>query len=244
MTATPAAVQCAILAGGLATRMQPLASTVPKALFDVHGEPFAYHQLRSMQATGVTDVVYCIGHLGDQIRSAVSDGTRFGLRVRYSDDGAQLMGTGGALRLAAERGLLHDTFLVTYGDSFLRVDFAEVLQSFRVSGAAAMMVVYRNEGRWDRSNVRLVGNRVEHYDKRADPPADFTHIDYGLSALRRHVVEALPAGPVDLADVYRALSRSGQLVAYPAAHRFYEIGSPAGLADFSAWIASGAGARS
>ena len=53
--------------------MHPLALERPKALFDVHGEPFAFHQLRCMQAGGVTDVVYCIGHLGEQIRSAVGN---------------------------------------------------------------------------------------------------------------------------------------------------------------------------
>jgi NDP-sugar pyrophosphorylase family protein len=231
-----------ILAGGLATRMRPLALTVPKALFRVHGEPFAYHQLRWMQAHGVTDVLYCIGHLGDQIIAAVGDGARFGLRVGYSDEGATLRGTGGALRLAATRGLLDPAFLVTYGDSFLRIDFADVLGAFRARHALAMMAVHRNEGRWDASNVRLAGDRVARYDKRASE--DFTHIDYGLAALDRTVVEALPADEVvDLADVYRRLSLEGALAAYPAEHRFFEIGSPQGLADFSAWAAAQLAAR-
>jgi N-acetyl-alpha-D-muramate 1-phosphate uridylyltransferase len=239
VTAHGADVQCVILAGGLATRMRPLASTVPKALFEVNGEPFAYYQLRSMQAHDVTDVLYCIGHLGDQIRTVVGDGSRFGLRVRYSHDGPTLLGTAGALRLAAERGLLAESFLVTYCDSFLRIDFGEVLRAFRGSDAPAMMVVYRNEDRWDRSNVRVAHGRVDLYEKHgAYGVQGLTHIDYGLSALHRSVVEALPAGAiVDLADVYHRLSVEGKLAAYPAEHRFYEIGSPQGLADFAAWAA-------
>ncbi len=71
------------------------------------------------------------------------------------DEGEQLRGTGGALSLAREQGVLDESFLVIYGDSFLPVEFAPVWQAFNASGMPAMMTVLRNEGRWDRSNVIL-----------------------------------------------------------------------------------------
>jgi MurNAc alpha-1-phosphate uridylyltransferase len=108
------------------------------------------------------------------------------------------------------------------------------------SGAPALMTVFRNQGRWDSSNVIFDGRMVNLYDKRRQtrPAAEFAFIDYGLSALERRVVaEEIPAGAkADLADLFHALSRRGELAGYESPERFYEIGSPAGLEDFAQWL--------
>src|SRR5690242_15752728 len=90
----------AILAGGLATRLRPLTTRLPKALIDVNGEPFLAHQLRLLQKNGIARVVICVGHLGEMIQQEIGDGRRFGLSIDYADDGPQLRGTAGAVRRA------------------------------------------------------------------------------------------------------------------------------------------------
>jgi len=92
--------QAAVLAGGLATRMLPRTLTTPKAMLDVAGRPFVDWQLEKLAACGFDDVVLCVAHLGEQIRDHVGDGARFGVRVRYSVEGKDLLGTAGALRAA------------------------------------------------------------------------------------------------------------------------------------------------
>src|SRR6266404_4250413 len=62
-------MQCVILAGGLGTRMWPLTETCPKTLLPVLGQPFAWYQMQWLAEQGVDEVVYCIGHQGDQIKS-------------------------------------------------------------------------------------------------------------------------------------------------------------------------------
>src|SRR5258705_5773875 len=112
-------MQCVILAGGLATRLWPATQTIPKLLIPINGRPFADYQLGWLARQNVTDVVYCIGYLGEQVRAAVGDGSRLGVGVRYADEGHELKGTGGALRVALDAGLLAESFFVLYGDSFL-----------------------------------------------------------------------------------------------------------------------------
>src|SRR5882724_3079057 len=119
-------MQCVILAGGLGTRMQPLTRRLPKTLLPVLGRPFAEYQLGWLADQGVRNVVYCIGFLGDQVRAFVGDGRRWRLRVDYVDEGSLLMGTGGALRLASDAGVLEPGFLVLYGDSYLPIEMAAV----------------------------------------------------------------------------------------------------------------------
>jgi NDP-sugar pyrophosphorylase family protein len=237
-------MQCLILAGGLATRMRPLTEAVPKALIPIGGVPFVDHQLAWMAGHGVTRVVLSIGYRGDMLRDHVGDGRRFGLDVRFVDEGTTLRGTAGALRLALDQGALEEGFLVTYGDSFLPIDFAAVWRHFEAGGAPALMTVFHNAGRWDTSNVIFRAGRIELYDKhrRTRPPADFDYIDYGLSGLRRSVIERMvptPRAPdekADLADLFHRLSRGGELAGLEITERFFEIGSPAGLEEFEQWI--------
>lgn len=233
-------MQCLILAGGLATRMRPLTETIPKALIPIAGRPFIDHQLAWLAAHGVTDVVLSVGYLGEALSAHVGDGAAFGLRVRTVDEGPNLRGTAGAVRLAFDQGALEERFLVTYGDSFLPIDFSAVFDAFAASGAPALMTVFRNQGRWDTSNVIFDGRMVSLYDKqrRTRPAEEFAFIDYGLSALERRVVAAeIPTGAkADLADLFHALSQRGELAGYESAERFYEIGSPAGLEDFAQWL--------
>jgi NDP-sugar pyrophosphorylase family protein len=237
-------MQCVILAGGLGTRMRPRTETVPKALLEVSGRPFVDHQLAWLAGHGVGEVVLSVGHLGEQIEAHVGDGSRYGLAVRYVNEGPTLLGTAGALRLAAAEGALADEFLLTYGDSYLPIDFGAVAAAFRRSQRPALMTVFHNEGRWDTSNVVFDPERSEVvlYDKSRTrrPASDYRYIDYGLSALRLSVVvgEVPAQGKYDLADVFRPLSERGELAGYLVRERFYEIGSPSGLADLEALLRS------
>jgi NDP-sugar pyrophosphorylase family protein len=222
-----------ILAGGLGTRMEGVASGIPKALVPVRGEPFAFHQLRLLASEGISEVVYVVGHRGEQVRATVSDGSAFGLAVTYVDEGEELHGTGGALRVALDRGALAEVFFVLYGDSYLPTALAPVFEAFAAADRPALMTVHRNEDRWDRSNAVLENGLVTVYDKGAAArDLRMQWIDYGLSVLKREIVADIPADAVvDLADVYRDLSSRGELAGYEVSERFYEVGSPEGLAE-------------
>lgn len=222
-----ASLPVAILAGGLATRMHPVTQTIPKSLIEVAGRPFIDHQLHQLRAQRIKNVVLCVGYLGEMIEAHIGNGSRFGLSVRYSFDGKELLGTGGALRRALP--LLGDDFFVLYGDSYLEIDYAAVQAAYRASAKPALMTVFRNEGQWDTSNVLFDGARIVRYDKR-HPTADMKYIDYGLGIVSRDLLKHRGNEAFDLADVYAGLVGEGQLAGFEATKRFYEIGTPSGLA--------------
>lgn len=224
----------AILAGGLATRLRPITEKIPKALMSVAGEPFLTHQLRLLQRAGIRKVVLCVGYRGEMIEEQFGNGAPFGMDLCYSYDGPDLLGTGGALKKA--RPLLGPRFLVLYGDSYLPVDYAAPARAFVASGKEGLMTVFRNEGRWDRSNVSFEDGAIRSYSKKERTP-EMQHIDYGLGILTARASEPWPDGKAfDLADVYGDLISRNELAGFEIEQRFYEIGSPEGLAELDALL--------
>ncbi len=227
-------MQVVILAGGLGTRIRSIAPDTPKSLIPVCGEPFVYHQLRLLQQEGFRDVLMCVGYRGEQIVDAVGSGDAFGLRVEYAhEDPDRLLGTGGALVQA--RPQLATAFLTLYGDSYLPVSYREVVQAFARAKKPAIMTVYRNEDRWDPSNVEFEDGEIVRYEKGL-PPGSVPYIDYGLSGFRREIIERYADSilPLDLAHIQRDLVQAGEMAGHEVHRRFYEIGKPEGLADLEA----------
>lgn len=219
----------AILAGGFATRLRPITEKVPKALISVANQPFLAHQLRLLCKAGIRRAVLCVGYRGEMIEEEFGDGSRFGVELAYSFDGPELLGTGGAVKNALP--LLGERFFVLYGDSYLPIDYSEPARAFAGSGKLGLMTVFRNEGRWDTSNVWFADGAIKSYDKKDQTP-QMHHIDYGLGLFHSGSFSEWPEGTsFDLADLYRDLIARKQLAGYEARQRFYEIGSPAGLAE-------------
>jgi NDP-sugar pyrophosphorylase family protein len=224
----------AILAGGLATRLRPATETVPKSLLSVADEPFLIHQLRLLHSEGFRKVVLCVGYLGEMITTKIGDGKRLGLQLDYSFDGSTLLGTGGALKNAISK--LGEQFLVIYGDSYMPVDYAAVVEAFVLSGKPALMTVFENTGRWDASNVWFEAGEIHRYDKKVPAP-QMRHIDYGISILTAGVFAGFPDDtPFDVADLYSSLVSEKQMAVYEVKQRFYEIGSAQGLAELDALL--------
>ena len=183
-------MQCVILAGGLGTRMWPVAPHGPQDAAAGRRPPVR----RAGSWTGwptpaSTSVVYCVGLPRRAGARACRRRSAWGLAVGLRRRGPELRGTAGALRLAHDEGVLDDRFLVLYGDSWLQVDPARCTPRPGDSGLPALMTVYENNGHFDTSNVEYAEGRVVRYEKGLDPtPPAMRWIDYGLSVLERDLV--------------------------------------------------------
>jgi len=224
-------MQCVILAGGRGTRLGPLTDDLPKALVDVAGRPFLDYQLELLRAAGVADVVLCVGYLGSLVEEQIGDGSRRGLSIRYVHDGPLPLGTAGALRNALP--LLGESFLVTYGDTLLSVDYRAVTDAHAASSLPALMTVLENDDGLGSSNAVVQGGLVVAYGK-DPPPTGARWIDYGLLAFDRDAVARTSAR--DLEDELGLLAGAGRLAAFEVEERFHEIGDEAALAETAAFV--------
>jgi NDP-sugar pyrophosphorylase family protein len=156
------------------------------------------------------------------------------MHIGYSFDGPTLLGTGGALKRALPK--LGKQFLVTYGDSYMPVDYHAIVEAFILSKKPALMTIFKNEGRWDSSNVWFEAGEIHRYDKKLRT-AEMRYIDYGIAVLSAEVFASFPdEAAFDLADVYSRLVSEKQMAAYEVKQRFYEIGSREGLAELDSLL--------
>lgn len=222
-------MKIAILAGGLGTRLGLLTKDTPKSMLRIRGKPFLEYQLELLKKNNLEEIVLCVGHLKDEIKSYFGTGSRFGVRIEYSEEEKPL-GTAGALRNA--ENLLGDDFLVLNGDSYLAINYREVINKYELSNKSRLMVVYKNRNKYDKSNVIVNNGLVVEYNRSIQSP-DMVYIDCGLSVLNKKALVFIPYGEFfQLDSVYSELIRRQELAAFEIKTRFYEIGSKSGLEDF------------
>ncbi|HEV2139015.1 MAG TPA: sugar phosphate nucleotidyltransferase [Nitrososphaerales archaeon] len=227
-------MQAVILAGGLGTRLRPLTENIPKALVPVHGKPFLEYEVELLKSRGVDDLVLCVGYLGEEIERHFGDGGWFGVRISYSRDGKAPLGPIGALKRA--EGMLEDEFFVTYGDAYLRLDYRNMMDVLGQRDALGLMAVYWNNGEYGKSDVVVKGTHIVEYNKKESKPG-MVWINFGVSALRKAALDGVKKDEYcDEETFYGGLIRERQLRFFEAHDRFYEIGTPGGLDEFSTYV--------
>lgn len=230
-------MQCVILAGGLGTRMYPVTKTIPKSMIEVNGQPFIHYQLKLLSSQNIKKVLLCIGYLGEEIKDFVKNGSQYNIEVDYLDEGSNLLGTGGALRLASTKNKLEESFFVTYGDSYLPNNWNDIKRAYE-NNIFPIMTTFKNYNKFDKSNVTYLNNKFIKYNK-FNTDSSFKYIDYGLLVLGKKYIDILPQNKkCDLSLLLHNLSNNKSLRGFNVNNRFYEVGSLIGLNDFKDWLNS------
>ncbi len=200
----------------------------------IDGKPFLQHQLEFLKKEGITDIILCVGNFSEQIETYFSDGKRFGVDIKYSREDERLLGTAGALK-NAER-FLKKEFFIMYGDSYLFLNFKDVLSHFHRFNKSALMVVYKNFDKYAESNVVVEGGLVKKFDKK-HKAKDMVYIDYGVSIFKKKVLDMIPKNEVYmLEELFPELIKQNEMLAFETKERFYEIGSNRGLYEFEHYV--------
>jgi MurNAc alpha-1-phosphate uridylyltransferase len=226
-----------ILAGGLATRLRPITEKIPKSLIEINGVPFVYHQLDLLEQKGFKEIHFCLGFLGEQVEASVRKSDYFErLKISFSYDGEKLLGTGGTIRKIINQ--LPDYFFITYGDSYLDINFYDIQEIFKSKKQrfTSLMTVYKNNDLFDVSNVIFKDGLIELYSK-SKKDSKMSHIDYGLGILSNKSMDDYQKNIIfDLGELYENLSLKKELYGFEVFQRFYEIGSLQGIEDLSNYL--------
>ncbi len=217
--------KAALLVGGMGTRLRSVVSSTPKPLASVGDRPFLELLVRQLHHQGIRQLVLCTGYLAHEIENVLGDGRPLGVKIEYSKETIPL-GTAGAVKLA--KTLLSDVsdFLVMNGDSFMEIDFRELIHFHRESGGIASMAVLRMKNKMRYGTVQLTsGGRVSGFVEKSDgDSASFVNV--GIYVFDRRIFEYLPEGPASLErDIFPKLLVHG-VYALEQQGVFIDIGTP------------------
>src|SRR5258708_19893033 len=229
-------MQAVILAGGRGGGMRGIRETIPKPMIMVAGKPFLQHQLELLRDAGISRALLLVAYLGEQIREYFGDGARFGCNVSYSFE-PSLLGTGGALK-NAEAQLL-DYFVLVNGDTYLAIDYSELVGKFAEANCSALIVAYEKPAAVSQhipanilpNNLGVdVEGVVTAYRKR--DPEGLSHIDAGVIVLKKGILAGFVTGQKCSLEeeIYPNLIARGEMRAWVTRQPFYDMGSPQGLA--------------
>jgi len=214
-----------LLVGGMGKRLRSVVASTPKPLALVGDRPFLELLVRQLHYQGIRRLVLCTGYLAHEVENALGDGRAWDVSIGYSKEPYPL-GTGGAVKFA--KPLLRDVsdFLVMNGDSFMEIDFRQLIHIHRKSGGIVTMAVLRmkNEMRYGTVQVTTEG-RVSGFTEKIDgDPTGF--VNAGIYVFNRRIFDHIPKGPVSLEkDVFPKLLDHG---VYASAQHgvFIDIGTP------------------
>jgi NDP-sugar pyrophosphorylase family protein len=145
-------VKAMILAAGLGTRLRPLTDKVPKVMLPIEGKPLLEYHLGLLKKFGINDVAVNLHYLPDAVRNYFGDGSKFGVRVKYSFE-PTLLGTAGAVKKL--EGFFDETFLVIYGDNLIEVDLSRLLKFHDERRCLATIAVYHHPEPWTQGILKL-----------------------------------------------------------------------------------------
>ena len=151
-----------ILAAGRGERMRPITDRIPKPLVPVAGKPLIVYHLEALARAGVRDVVINLAYRGAQIREALEDGSRYGVRITYSDEGPEPIETGGGIFKALPL-LGAQPFIVVNGDIWTDFDVATLPPLD--DGAHARLVMVPNPPHVASGDFAVNGDYVIESDK-------------------------------------------------------------------------------
>jgi D-glycero-alpha-D-manno-heptose 1-phosphate guanylyltransferase len=214
-----------LLVGGMGTRLRSVVPGTPKPLASIGNQSFLELLVRQLRYQGMRRLVMCSGYLADQIESTFGDGRAWDVAIDYSRE-EQPLGTAGALKLAQRHLQEADEFLVMNGDSFLEIDFKQLVRFHRERhGLASMAVVpVADTGRYGTVRVEPSG-RVAGFAEKAGAHGPGL-INGGVYVFHRDIFEHIPEGPMSLEkDVFpRVLDRG--IYAFEQNGMFIDIGTP------------------
>jgi MurNAc alpha-1-phosphate uridylyltransferase len=219
-----------ILAAGRGERMRPLTLARPKPLLEAGGAPLIVHHLRALAAAGFEDVVVNLSWLGVQIREALGDGSRHGLRIHYSEEGPEPLETGGGIFRALPL-LGEGPFLVLNGDTWSDIPCGDLRERLAPRDLAHLVLV-PNPAHNERGDFVLENGRIV---ETAGERLTFS----GVGIYRAALFDGCRDGIFKLAPLLRAAARDGRVSGEMHTGAWLDIGTPERLSELDAHLRGG-----
>ena len=217
-----------VLAAGLGTRLRPLTDACAKPAIPVAGEPLIRRIVRWLAAHDVNDLVINLHYLPHTVTAVVGDGSDLSVRVRYSWEQPQILGSAGGPRLALDI-IGDETFLIVNGDTLTDLDVRRLVDNHRRSGAIVTLALVKNQEPEKYGGVIMTDDGTVTGFAARGPAATGSYHFIGVQVAQAEAFRQLPAGQPaqSIGGVYDALiaAQPGSIRGYVSNAAFWDIGT-------------------
>lgn len=198
-----------LLAAGLGTRLRPLTDTMPKAMVPINGKPCIQHCIENLKKQGVTDFVINTHYLPEAITSYFGDGSKFGVKIKYSHE-PEILGTSGALNNL--RNVFTEPFLVVYSDVLADFDLQSLINEHQKNSCIVTIALDNCRSMIGKGAVLTKGRKVISFIEKPVKEIEGAKINSGIYLLNPSVLDIIPKGFSDFGrDILPKLAKEEKL---------------------------------
>jgi len=213
-----------ILAGGIGERLRPITNNIPKPMVPVNGKPFLQYHIEELKKAGIKDIILCTCYLSDKIQEYFGDGSKFGVKIKYSVEKTPL-GTAGAVKNAEK--YINNTFIVLNGDSYLQLEYNQLINFHKATKAQLTIALLeiKDPGRYGLVDIGKEGKILSFDEKTANPKGKL--INGGVYIIEKGVLKAIPSS-VNASlekEIFPKLIKQGNVYGFVVNNYFIDIGT-------------------
>ena len=225
-------MQIVFLSGGMGKRLKVVSKNIPKGMIEINKKPFIYYLLKSLEKFNFTSIHFCLGYKSEIFISYLNS-INSPVPISYSlENGEKLLGTGGAIVNAFQ--YLNKDFIIQYGDTLLDINYELFFKKHMEYNTKITMSIIPSDLCNHKPNIyctkNLNGELNCNYDKK-NPSIKSNYIDYGAMACQKKVFAELDSNFIDLSDIQKELTISGEASFFEVFTPFIEIGNPQSLSS-------------
>ena len=230
-----------LLVGGMGTRLQPLTHKIPKPMLQVAGVPFTEHQIVKAREAGITEIVLATSFKAELFEPYFGDGSKFGIKMRYAVE-TQALGTGGAIRNAADKLTGSGPVAIFNGDVLSGHDLAGQFEAHKANSADVTLYLTEVADARAFGAVELTKDgRVTAFNEKMERPKT-NNINAGCYIFNRAIIEEIPHGQVvsvERETFPKLLARHARVFGFIDRSYWLDIGTPQALLKASQDLISG-----
>ncbi len=219
-------MQIVILNGGKGTRVKAISQKNPKCMISLNGKPFINYQIKLLKKMGFKKIFFCLGYKANIITKYLKSLKFKGIKIEYCIEKKPL-GTGGSIVNSLNR--IDKTFFLTYGDSYLKIDYKKILKKFQTYKKNCLMtVVHKNKVENHKPNIIIKKNVIQSYGYSINS----NYIDYGALIFKKKIFNEIKIKKFDLANIITDQIEKNNIISYKINKKFLQIGSIKGIREF------------
>src|SRR3989344_3313615 len=150
-----------LLSAGIGTRLKPLTDNLPKVMIPLNGKPCLQYHIENLKKQGIKEFAINTHYLPEKIKEHFEDGKKFGVRIAYSEERPDILGTSGALNNF--RNFFDDTFLIVYADVLANFKIQDLIDVHKKNNSLLTMALDSKRKMANKGAVVSMDNRVTSF---------------------------------------------------------------------------------